>query len=164
MGANPCLCPIGIFSERPMTVQQFVDKHQITMTSERIDARPDRAMSDWDAGAFHFACTIRRGRESYALTYSMGSGHGKKAWSDVKGDWRIIPPTPDVASVLDSLRSDAQSTDNARDFEDWASDLGYDTDSRKAETTWRACVECARKLRFMLGDVAYAELMDCEPM
>jgi len=52
--------------------------------------------------------------------------------------------------------SDAQSVDDARDFEDWCAELGYDTDSRKAERTFRACQRIAERLRQFLGD-AYDE-------
>jgi hypothetical protein len=53
---------------------------------------------------------------------------------------------PDLASVLHSLLSDGDAFFNAQTFEDWASDLGYDTDSRKAESIYRLCDETGRKL------------------
>lgn len=37
-------------------------------------------------------------------------------------------------------------------FEDWADDLGYNTDSRKAEAIFRACVDSTMTLRTMLGE------------
>lgn len=72
------------------------------------------------------------------------------------------PTAPDLANVLDCLRSDASSIDDARSFEDWASNFGYDTDSRKAEKTYRACQDSAQALRHLLGRKAYDELMECE--
>jgi hypothetical protein len=58
---------------------------------------------------------------------------------------------PDPIDVLFSLAMDADVLD-AGGFETWASDLGYDTDSRKAEQTYRACLDIALKLRAALGD------------
>jgi hypothetical protein len=59
---------------------------------------------------------------------------------------------PETAEVLDCLISDASSIESSRSFEEWADDLGYDTDSRKAEETYRACEQTARDLRAFLGD------------
>lgn len=63
-----------------------------------------------------------------------------------------ITSEPTAADVLGCLLSDASSYKSARDLEDWASDLGYDTDSRKAEKTYRAVEKLTRKLRKFLGD------------
>lgn len=71
------------------------------------------------------------------------------------------PSPPDLASVLDCLASDSSSYDNARDFEDWCADFGMDTDSRKAERTYRVCGEQAKALRHLLGK-EYDALMACE--
>lgn len=58
---------------------------------------------------------------------------------------------PDSVDVLYSLAMDSDVLDS-RGFEDWASDLGYDTDSRKAESIYRACLDITLKLRAALGD------------
>jgi hypothetical protein len=36
-------------------------------------------------------------------------------------------------------------------FEDWAQELGYDTDSRNAEAIYRACLDIGLKFRAMVG-------------
>lgn len=61
------------------------------------------------------------------------------------------PILPDPVDVIASLLIDASAIDHAS-FEDWASDLGMDTDSRKAEHSYRVCLEIALKLRAALGD------------
>jgi hypothetical protein len=69
---------------------------------------------------------------------------------------------PDLRDVLYSLMSDAGVLDSAS-FEDWASELGYDTDSRSAEATYRACLDIALKLRHALGETSLAKLREaCE--
>lgn len=68
-------------------------------------------------------------------------------------------PAPALRDVLYALVSDASVLDYPS-FEEWASEFGYDTDSRKAEQTYRACMEIALQLRAMLGDKALTELRD----
>jgi hypothetical protein len=64
---------------------------------------------------------------------------------------------PDTLDVLHSLAMDSDVLD-AGGFEQWASDLGYDTDSREAERTYRACLDLALKLRAALGDSGLQDL------
>lgn len=67
------------------------------------------------------------------------------------------PILPSFADVLHSLVSDADVID-CGSFEEWAGNLGYDADSRKAEGIYRACLETALKLRNALGDAGFATL------
>lgn len=60
-------------------------------------------------------------------------------------------PAPDVESVLYSLIMDSDVL-NSGGFEEWAGELGMDTDSRSSESTYRACLETALKLRAGLGE------------
>lgn len=63
-------------------------------------------------------------------------------------DWRAglgIKGMPNPAEVLACVCDDYQSA-NAESFEDWASNLGYDADSRKAEKIWRDCLALGEKL------------------
>jgi hypothetical protein len=54
----------------------------------------------------------------------------------------IAPPT--LLEVCYSLALDASMADES--FEDWCGNLGYDTDSRKAKKTYKACQKIAFKL------------------
>ena len=54
--------------------------------------------------------------------------------------------TPQLDDVLSSLLMDGVAYFDAQAFEDWCSDYGYDTDSRRAESTWKACDEIGRNL------------------
>lgn len=58
---------------------------------------------------------------------------------------------PQAHDVIYCLISDAQSVENADSFEDWAFSLGYDTDSRKAEKIYKACVKNQQNIRRFLG-------------
>jgi hypothetical protein len=57
---------------------------------------------------------------------------------------------PNVLDVLYSLTMDADAIDYA--FDEWCANYGYDTDSRKAEATYKECLQIAIKLRRMVGD------------
>lgn len=82
--------------------------------------------------------TLHFGRRRMTVDYHMGSGHNGAE--------------PTVNDVLDNLLSDASGVDNAQDFADWASEYGYDEDSRKAEQMYKACQREAAKVRRFLGE------------
>lgn len=65
--------------------------------------------------------------------------------------WNDYPPQPDPVDVLYSLVMDSDVL-NYGTFEYWASEFGYDADSRSAESTYRACLETALKMRAAIGD------------
>lgn len=81
---------------------------------------------------------LRYGKKRLTVPFFMGVGHYGKE--------------PEVYDVLNCLVSDAASVDNARSFEEWASELGYDPDSRKAEKIFKACERGTKKLKKFLGE------------
>lgn len=82
---------------------------------------------------------IRRGQRAYTTDYSAGFGHR------VDGQ----PKAPKLADVLACLLSDASTS--AESFYDFCSNFGYDTDSRKAHATWKACRRTAAAMDRVLG-------------
>lgn len=60
-------------------------------------------------------------------------------------------PVPKLLDVLYCLVQDASVLDSGG-FEEWASDYGYDTDSRAAEKTYRQCVDQSLQLRNLLDN------------
>lgn len=78
-------------------------------------------------------------------------------------DWaqpkRKEPLLPDACDVIYSLLSDGDAIDHSS-FEEWASNYGFDADSRKAETMYRACLNTGLKLRNYLGDDLLAKLRE----
>lgn len=58
---------------------------------------------------------------------------------------------PNVKDVMSSLLMDA-SAGELGSFESFCSEFGYDTDSRKAEKTYNACIKMAEKLKNFLGE------------
>lgn len=69
------------------------------------------------------------------------------------------PIMPDPLDMLYSLVSDAEAIDHAT-FEEWADNYGYDSDSRKAEKIYRACLEIGLKMRNGLGNDRLKRLQD----
>ena len=96
----------------------ILDAMGVTMRATRKEGTRE----GWDASASHWRVTLRRDRASITTDYSMGAAH---------------TGSPELADVLHCLLSDAEA--GAQSFEDFCADLGYDTDSRKAEKTWQAC-------------------------
>lgn len=68
-------------------------------------------------------------------------------------------PGPALADVLHSLTLDSDVIDYA-DFDEWAETYGYETDSRSAESIYRACLEHALKLRSAIGEETLNALRD----
>ena len=60
-------------------------------------------------------------------------------------------PAPALKDVLYSLIMDSDVL-NYTGFEDWASNFGYDTDSRKGEKLYQDCLAIALKLKAILGN------------
>lgn len=132
-----------------MTVAQFVAKHNVTMFVEAVDSVPNRDMDDdWNRTASHWRCLLRRDGKRMTVYFSQGSAH-------------VNPPT--VVDVIDSVASDSRGVES-QSFHDWCGDYGYDDDSIKALKTFKACRKYAGKLRTLLGDAAFAELLECESL
>lgn len=68
-------------------------------------------------------------------------------------------PSPSIADVLYALVQDSEVMDYGS-FEDWAANLGFDADSRKAESIYRACLDIGLKLRRMLSDAELTKLRE----
>lgn len=69
------------------------------------------------------------------------------------------PLQPSFTDVVHSLVSDADVI-NYNGFEDWASNFGYDPDSRNGEAIYKACLEISLKLRNAIGDVGLTKLQE----
>ncbi|MFA5377545.1 MAG: hypothetical protein WC455_17470 [Dehalococcoidia bacterium] len=124
-----------------MKTNEFVKKYNVQITSRFVDE--NKNAPDWK-DANHYKVTLRcKGRQ---LTTYFSQGYG-------------IKEDPTAAGVIDCLASDAVGVENARSFEDWASEYGYATDSRRAERLFKICEMQAKKLRSFLGDDLYEELL-----
>lgn len=127
------------------TLEQFIKSAGAVMTATSRDDNHNFAVGEKNRAAMHhWTCLLRCGRSRMTIPFSMGSA---------------LTREPTVAEVLDCLASDASGIENARSFEDWCGEYGYDVDSRKAEKTFKVCQRQANQLKRFLGDSAYATLL-----
>jgi len=124
------------------SLAERIAEWQITATAE-----PDYSYTgdDWDRGASHWRVTLSR-----PYVVDGNNGCARMVTEFHQGSTHTEPPT--VEDVMSCLLLDASGVDQARDFEDWASDYGYDTDSRKAEKIYNDCRESAEDLDAFLYD------------
>ena len=158
-------------------------KHDGLKTDHEKDSQGQKQAYTMDA----WQVTLTRAGQSMHTSYRTGLGHRIPNWGKIAHDRGFWPnkqemeqmkqkammsrngdkwlidycdhKTPELANLLDSLASDASCYDNARNFEDFCSDLGYDEDSRKAEAIYRACGELAKELKYFLGAELYQTLL-----
>jgi hypothetical protein len=69
---------------------------------------------------------------------------------------------PKPTDVLECLLSDVAGVESADTFEEWCAELGYDTDSRRAERIYQNVHAEKAQLRSFLGDHYQAFLYDTE--
>jgi len=124
-----------------VTIYRFISDNQITLTAESVDSNPHMPDADMD----HWKCLLSRPGKRMTVFFSKGRGHNGAE--------------PTTAEVLDCLASDAAGLDISRNFADWCSEYGYDTDSRTAERIYKACVHEAVRLQHFLLDGLYAQLL-----
>ena len=129
-------------NETRISLDQFINDQIIVSESQRTATNPNM---DDGAEMDHWRVTLRRPGKRLTIYFSMGRGHDGKR--------------PTAADVLDCMASDSSTIENAQSFEDWASELGYDTDSRKAHRTYGVCKRQSERLKKFLGDEAYETLL-----
>jgi hypothetical protein len=76
----------------------------------------------------------------------------------VRSSRKPIAP-PSVVDIVQSLLMDSDVL-NYRGFDEWAECFGYDTDSRKAESIYRACLDTALQLRAIFGESEFSRLQE----
>ena len=90
-----------------------------------------------------------RKRHKNILASDPGDWEDLKAYRGyVESDTR--PVAPKLDDVLHSLSMDASAF--GMSFEDWAEELGYDTDSRLAFATYEECQKSAKRLIRITGE------------
>jgi len=122
------------------TIKEFCGEHNIRINVEYADSNPNMDGKHMN----HFKVTLKNGKKQFTLYYSQG--------------FRICGD-PTAESVLSCLHSDQSCVD--MDFDDFCAEMGYDSDSRKAEKIYKAVISQSKKLEQFMGDLL-DEFMDCE--
>lgn len=141
------------------TISEFIASHGITMTATLVSkAEATKGLDSDHANQDHWNVLLSCGKQRYQTSFYMGVGlRGERrghTWAGEYGKVRDVMIPPKAEHVLDCIAADAAGFINARGFEDWASEYGYDPDSRKAEATYRAVEAEANALRKLLGSEA----------
>lgn len=105
-------------------------------------------------GQSHWSVTIIRNGQSMHVDYSQGCAYryhrgtthrpyvpkyGNPTLQDVAVALQTKPTPPTLENVMYCVVMDAQCVMHGQTFEDFASELGYDEDSRSAEKCYNAC-------------------------
>ncbi len=100
---------------------------------------PERLIPSWarEGGADAWMVTLSYKGRKLTVPFFMGSGHHGEE--------------PQAYEVIGALLSDVSGIDASRSFEDWAGELGYDTDSRAAEAIFKSVQALAPKVHRLLG-------------
>lgn len=106
--------------------------HMPTLTSVAVDSNPNMSESE---NMDNWRCVLHYEGRRMIIYYSKGVGHNGAE--------------PTVYEVLSCLASDASAC--GMSFEEFCSECGYDSDSRKAERTYKACQRQGAALRRLLG-------------
>ena len=133
-----------------MTTQQqmmtdFCKTHKITFTFTEVMPSKMR-QKGYGIGARHFRCFIKRKGCRVGCTYSMGSA---------------LENDPKLEEFMHSVTLDARCVEGLS-FQDYCNEMGENNDSIKAYRVYLACKKMAEKLRVLLGQTAYNELLQIE--
>lgn len=97
-------------------------------------AMPYSQQDEWQRNANGYRVTFGYGRRQMTTDYWMGSA---------------LTDDPECNEVMHSLIGDAQAGDQS--FGDFCADLGYDTDSRRAERIYKGCQRIGTQLSALFG-------------
>lgn len=123
--------------------EEYVASLGIRFEAKLVTDGGDKSPSVW-------RCIMERSTQGRTVRivvpeYSMGAAY------------RTKPIAPDATGVLWSLVSDAECVRGDVSFEEFCLNLGYDTDSRKAEKAYLACRRELDELRRFGIDFEAAE-------
>jgi hypothetical protein len=141
-----------------VTIQEFIDKHGIRFSRKTAYSNPNMESSEHMTR--HFRCVISGPKVDRYVRNRMNSFSPSMVVYFSQGSAHKNAPT--CADVLDCLASDSNGLDQS--FEDWARDLGYSEDSLSAFKTYKICNRQSARLKTVLGDTAFDELLQCERM
>jgi hypothetical protein len=156
-------------------VAALLAQHKVAMSAVFVPQAMSRNSGE-KTHTLNWRVSFTRADVSFALDYQQGIGHVPrymeprtlfdqeclgKPWETGKYGHSLNVkrlPAPTAADVLSCVILDSEAIEQS--FEDWASDFGYDTDSRKAERIYHECVAQARDAQRVLGASLIAQLRE----
>lgn len=167
-------------STETATVDAIIADAKLAMSAKHVPSEYDpKAGKDVFQG-IKWACMFQTPRGEMSVPFTQGIGHlpddvYRPTWSRgftngeldkinhalktgyVGNSSRRLAP-PSIYDVLSCLFSDADALEST--FEDWCGNFGYDSDSRKAESTFKACRETGLDLLRILGAEHFEAMRD----
>lgn len=161
---RPSIMSTKIPSPIETAVDEFIKAANVSFSVAIVGATK---RDDWECDEWRV--TVTAARIEFATEYFTGTGHRETVRSSiasglangkfVKGRWEgFRPVAPSAASVFYSLLRDGEAINES--FSDWCDNYGYDTDSRKALSTYEACCESGRKLCKVFNHEQRQQLVD----
>ena len=166
-------------TEARAAIDVLLAREGITMTAAFVPQSLSRHSAEKDRTLnWRITFSNAASKASFAIDYSQGIGHipamlGKsypmerqanEYQASQEGRYQVranasyqtkpLPP-PTAADLLHCLVLDASCAENT--FEEWCSELGYDTDSRKAEEIYNQCRKQTRDAMRVLGSKLLAD-------
>ncbi len=140
-------------------LNKFAVDNGIKIKSTKVFKNPNMEDSD---KMDNFEVILTMEGNTFQIYYSKGTGL-RSYPPGVNGMrqphlGKYIKPT--MAEVLECMRMDSFIEDYG--FEEWAENLGYDTDSRKAERIYNQCVKQDKEFKDFLGIELYNSFMEIE--
>ncbi len=135
---------------------QFITAGKTPLITEYKTGTGHRLVPTKKGGAYNFMKFDKvQGLQLNAHREALGLASNESIYFPVKtvvggqrghggGEVITYAVTPTAASVLHSLILDASALEE--NFDDWASDFGYDSDSLKALNIYKACCDNGKKL------------------
>lgn len=94
-------------------------------------------LDEWQKNAHPWTVTLKYDRRQMTLEFWTGQG---------------TTTDPQTADVVFCIANDSTSYENAPSFEEWALDMGYDQDSRKAYKIYRTVERQTERFRQLLDE------------
>ena len=137
----------------PQSKSRNAGEQRPTLNWRVTFSRAGRTLTtDYSAGIAHLPGYVHKMRRTVAdAEYEKRCAESGLCAREFESQGLRKIPAPAASDVLHCLLMDAEALD-ASGFEEWADNLGYDSDSRAAERTYRACLETGLQLRAMIGD------------
>jgi hypothetical protein len=110
----------------------------------------------------HYSRLLNEADAETIRVYSSGkkfiTNHNKRIANCAAKLAGIQKKKPNPAEVLASVCREGLDADES--FENWCSNFGYEEDSRKAESIYRACTDNGKKARRLLSPANFAKFAD----
>lgn len=143
---------------KQQTLKDFAEKYNLQLELNKVPFRTDLDMDNpddrnWNMVASHYLFRI----------FASNANDGIKF--DITGNFSqgpAIKRKPKIEDILNALVCDTLNIDMS--FEEWCSDYGYDTDSRKAYRIYESCRNEYKNLQRFLPANILAELYECEQL